>query len=166
MGRENVNLKKQLIAELPGIFNRMYKAYRALLEREKELGGRAIRPCIDNNEFMTEFTQTANPVAAFWSEFKDEYLSCGEIRKSDIFDAFRTFCERNSRFAGNESNFYKNLKKVAGDDDITIKDIRHRENNKQIYYCQFIQSGSNETTAQNEITLDDVLNADSLELEE
>ena len=165
-GRENTNLKKQLIAELPGIFNRMYRAYIELLEREKELGSRAIRPCIDNDEFMTEFTQTANPVAAFWVEVKDDYLNRGEIIKSEIFDAFKAFCERNSRFAGDERIFYKNLKKVAGDDEIIIKDTRHRNNGKQIYHCQFIQSGTADTTTQKAVTLDDVLNADSLELDE
>ena len=167
MGRENVNLKKQLIAELPGIFNRMYKAYRALLEREKELGSSAIRACCDNDEFMTEFTQTANPVAAFWDEFKDEYLNCGEVLKSKIFDDFKAFCERNNRFAGDERNFHKSLKRVADDDGITIKNIRHREGDSRPYHCQFISSATTDTTdttAQNDITLDDVLNADSSEI--
>lgn len=164
-GRENTKLKKQLTAELPGIFNRMYRAYKKLIEREKEFGSRAIRPCIDNDEFITEFTQIANPVAAFWADFKDEYISRGEVKKSDIFDAFRAFCERNSRYAGDERIFYKNLKKVANDDGITIKDTRHREEKKQIYYCQFMSSGAIEANAQKYITLDDVLNDDLLEID-
>ena len=170
-GRENVNLKKQLISELPGIFNKMYRAYKALLERENELGSSAIRTCIDNDELMNEFNQTANPVAAFWNEFKNEYLSRGELPKAKIFDDFKAFCERNGKFAGTESNFHKNLKRVATDEGITIKDTRHRENGMQPVYCLFNRVNApettvTETTAQKNITLDDVLNnIDDVELE-
>lgn len=176
-GRENVNLKKQLISELSGIFNRMYRAYKTLLKREKELGSSAIRACIDNDELMTDFTQTANPVAAFWNEFKDEYLSRGKAKKSEIFDAYVAFCQRNGKFTGTESDFHKKLKKVASDEGITIKDTRHRENDSRPYYCQFnstheaVQSErmkvqeSEQNTEPQQITLDDVLNDKNLELD-
>ena len=146
---------------------------------------------------MTEFNQTANPVAAFWNEHKDEYMSRGEVKKSEIFDAYVAFCERNRKFAGTESDFHKKLKKVASDEGITIKDTRHRENGMQPYYCNFEginvtettesaqtdetiqqeheqrqieckytheQCQEDKTTAQNNITLDDVLNDKNLEI--
>ena len=143
-GHEDTCLIDKLKAELPGIFNKMYKAYKALLEREKELGNRAIRPCIDQEEFMSDFSQAVSPVAAFWAERKEEYMSCREVKKSEIFDDFKAFCERNSRYAGSESNFHKNLKRLANDDGISVADVRHRDGNTQPYYSVFSRSGESE----------------------
>ncbi|MBQ9628341.1 MAG: toprim domain-containing protein [Synergistaceae bacterium] len=164
-GHEDTHLEEKLIAELPGIFNKMFRAYKALLEREKELRRNAIRACCDNDELMTEFNQIANPVAAFWSEHKDNYLRQGEIKKSKIFDDFKAFCERNGRFAGDERQFHKKFKRVASDDGITIQDTRHRENGVQPSYCHFNGLTTTETTAHKNITLDDVLNDTNLEVD-
>lgn len=158
-GRENVKLKEQLLLELPGIFNRMYRAYKALIERENDFGCGAIRPCIDQKDFLSEFVQTSNPVAAFWNEHKDDYLN-REIKKIEIFDDFKAFCERNGKYTGDERVFFKNLKKVVSDNGINIDEIRHREGEIRPYYCRF--SSPNDT--QN-ITLDDILNDGHLELD-
>ena len=156
-GRENTGLKKQLITELPGIFNRMYRAYKALLEREKELGCGAIRPCIDQSEFIREFTEIANPVAVFWAEHKDEYLSRGEVKKAEIFDAYRAFCEHNGykvfiERSDNEKGiagvFHGALKRVAADDGVTITDTRHKEGNAQPYYSKFSSQANIQDLAQ------------------
>ena len=152
-GNEDTHLTEKLKAELPGIFNKMCRAYKALLEREKELGNRAIRPCIDQEEFMSEFTQTVSPVAAFWAERKEEYIG-REVKKATIFDDFKEYCERNGRFAGAENSFYRSLLRVACDDGITIENnIKHKEGEKQVYYIRFnppavVEPITHETTAQ------------------
>lgn len=152
-GREDTHLREKLKAELPGIFNKMFQAYKALLEREKELGNKAIRPCIDQEEYMSEFSQTVSPVAAFWAEHKEEYIG-REVKKAKIFDNFKEYCERNGRFAGAENSFYRSLLRVACDDGITIKNnIKHKEGEKQFYYIRFNPPADaepivHETTAQ------------------
>lgn len=175
-GHEDTHLEEKLIAELPGIFNKMYRAYKALLEREKKLRRDAIRACCDNSELIADFSQTANPIAAFWNEFKDdylssdEYLSRGEAKKSDIYNAYVAFCQHYGKSAEYRDVFYERFIKVVSDDGITIKDTRHREGKKQIYYCQFnglnaTEKNTTEITAQNDITLDDVLNAETIEID-
>lgn len=205
-GREDTHLREKLIAELPGIFNKMYRAYKALLEREKELGNRAIRPCIDQTEFISEFSQAVSAVAAFWAEHKEELIG-REVKKADIFDQFKEYCERNGRFSGAENSFHRKLKNAAENDGITIEgNIKHKEGNKQVYYMRFNppaddgakapetpettatnepEAVQTETTAQttdgskwkydpkayhpdkdNEQLFEEMLNADSLELDE
>ena len=144
-GHEDTHLEEKLKAELPGIFNKMYRAHKALLEREKELSNRAIRPCIDQEEFMSVFSQTASPVVAFWTERKEEYIG-REVKKANIFDDFKEYCERNGRFAGAENSFHRSLKQVASDDGITIEsNIRHKEGEKQVYYIRFNSHAQAET---------------------
>ena len=145
-GHEDTHLEEKLIAELPGIFNKMFRAYKALIEREKELRRNAIRACCDNNELMNEFHRIANPVAAFWAEFKDDFLSRGKIKKSEIYDAYIAFCQRNGKSAEYRDVFYERLKKVTSDDGITIQDKRHRENGMQPHYCYFEGINVTETT--------------------
>lgn len=135
-GREDTQLGEKLKAELPGIFNKMFKAYKALLEREKKFGNRAIRPCIDQSEFISEFTQTVSAVAAFWAEHKEEFIG-REIAKDKLFDDFKEFCERDGRYAGHKFQFHKDLKKAAENDGITITSPRHKEGKKQPAYSVF-----------------------------
>ena len=66
--KADTSLGQRLKAELPGIFNRTLRAYQALREREKTLGKKALRESCDQNAYLTEFTEIANPVAAFWAE--------------------------------------------------------------------------------------------------
>lgn len=155
LNNPDTKMKEKLKAELPGIFNKAYKAYRELLEREKTLGSNAIRPCIDQQEFIAEFKQEANPVAAFWAENKEKYLSGGEMLKSTIFDNFKQFCDRNSKFAGSENIFYRSLKRVTADEGISINEIRHKVGNSQPTYIKFMSNKANE-----------LLNTDSLEIDE
>lgn len=127
----DVHLLHKLLTELPGIFNRAFRAYKALLERE------AIRPSIDQAEFLEEFTEIANPVAAFWHEHGEGYLERREVSKSKVFDDFKTFCERNSLYAGAENRFHTSLKKFLKEAGVNATETRHREQDNRPYYYVF-----------------------------
>ena len=144
LNNPDTKMSEKLKAELPGIFNKAYKAYRELLEREKTSGSNAIRPCIDQQEFLTEFKQEANPVVAFWAENKEKYLTGGEVLKSTIFDNYKQYCERNGKFAGGENIFYRSLKRVTTDENININEIRHKVGNSQPIYITFMNDKANE----------------------
>ena len=139
-GQADTNLKAKLRAELPGIFNRVYRAYQALVEREKTQGNHAIRESCDNAAYMAEFTDTANPVSAFWTEFGGGFVERREVPKAEVFDRYREFCERNSIYAGRENIFHAQLQKVLQDNGITYSVTRHREQNRQAYYYVFTQA--------------------------
>ena len=158
----NTHLKEELQEELSGIFNRMYKAYKALLEREKMYGTNAIRLCSDQHDFMTEFSQTANPVAAFWNEYGDELVERKEVPTKEVFDMYRNFCERNSRFAGTENNFGKALTRAVKNADIELKKTRHVIDGKQTYCYAFIGSSTEPT----EPTLEQIIAEGVIELDE
>ena len=140
--KPNTNLKHELLSELSGIFNRMYRAYKALLEREKTNSANAIRLCVDQAEFIQEFTETASPVAAFWSECREDYLNL-EVKKTDLFDSFKNWCEHNSRYAGSKSHFFMALKGIITDSGDNITETKPRESGKQVR-CLYI-SGEPET---------------------
>ena len=140
--KPNTNLKNELMSELSGIFNRMYRAYKALLEREKTDSANAIRLCIDQAEFMQEFAETASPVAAFWSECCEGYLN-REVKKTDLFDSFKKWCEDNNRYAGSKNHFFIALKGIITDSGYTITETQPRENGKQVRYLYI--SGKPET---------------------
>lgn len=123
-GKADVHLLKKLKAELPGIFNRVYRAYKALLEREKTEGNNAIRESIDNDAYLAEFTNIANPVAAFWTEHGEDFITHSEVLKSELFDVYKEFCERNNLFAGRENEFHSNLKKVFQENGIQYEEVQ------------------------------------------
>ena len=136
-GRADTGLLGKLKAELPGIFNRVYRAYQALLEREKTEGNNAIRASIDQNAYISEFTEIANPVAAFWAEYGDEYLERHEVPKAEIFETFKVFCVRNSLPTGYENTFHGSLQNWLKEKDIQVVITRHRETRRQVYYYVF-----------------------------
>ena len=133
----DTKMNEKLRAELPGIFNKVYRAYLELRKRG------FIRPCVDQDEFIAQFSFTNNPVAEFWEENEGEYLSGGEVRKSKVFDAFKQFCERNGKNAGDSSRFFEKLRRVTADKGVTMQDTRHREGNSQPYFCRFMSNTQN-----------------------
>ena len=134
------HLLDKLKAELPGIFNRVYRAYKALLDREQTQGSNAIRPSIDQLELIGEFVNITNPVSAFWQEHGQEFIERREVPKAEVFDAYREFCERNGLFPGLEMPFHKSLQKVFDEKGVTWDFTRHRENGKQTYYYTLLAS--------------------------
>ena len=147
-GTADTGLLDKLKAELPGIFNRVYRAYQALREREKTQGNNAIRATIDQNAYISEFTNIANPVAAFWNDQGEEYLARNEVANDELFEAFREFCEWNRIPAGYKNTFHSNLKKVLQEAGIAFSNTRHREGDKQPYYYVFPKAQS--TSSQQE----------------
>ena len=159
----DTTLRSKLIAELPGIFNRVYRAYQALREREKTQGNKAIRESIDQREFISEFTNITNPVAAFWQEHGQGFIEQQEVPKAEIFDKYRGFCERNGLFAGRENIFHGSLRKVLRDCNINFDTTRHREKingeGKQSYYYTF-------STEQTASKLQQLIDTGSLEIDD
>ena len=117
----DTSLPAKLKAELPGIFNRAYRAYKALLERMKTQGTKAIRESIDQKERITEFRHIVDPVSSFWNECGDEYIERGQAPTANVFDDFRKFCERNSLHSGTAEIFGKGLERVLQDNGIELK---------------------------------------------
>ena len=133
-GKADTQMPAKLKAELPGIFNRVFRAYQALRERERTQGNHAIRESCDQNACLTEFTETANPVAAFWAEQGELLLALSEVKKSEVFDKYRVFCERNGLYAGRENVFHGTLQKVLQDEGITCREEQRREGNARPRY--------------------------------
>lgn len=138
-GKADINLESKLKAELPGIFNRVYQAYKALKERMKTHGDNAIRPSIDQPEIMRKFENINNPVAAFWTEYGEDYCARREVPKSEVYSNFKEFCERNGMHAGFDNVFHSNLQTYLKENGIKPHITRHREqDNGQPYYYVFI----------------------------
>ena len=136
-GRADIHLLDKLKAELPGIFNRVYRAYQALLEREKTKNNNAIRETVDQNACMATFNYIANSVAAFWAEYGESYIASREVLKAQVFEDFTEYCRRNSLLAGTENKFHESLQKLLGVKGKDWNITRRRENGKQPYYYIF-----------------------------
>ena len=145
-GRADIHLLDKLKAELPGIFNRVYRAYQALLEREKTEGNNAIRETVDQNACLATFNYIANPVAAFWNEYGEGYIAHHEVLKATVFDDYAEYCRRNSLLAGTENKFHESLQKILGVKGKDWDTTRHKEHGKQPIYYIFTQPANAEET--------------------
>lgn len=143
-GRADVNLLDKLKTELPGIFNRVYKAYKALIEREKTQGNQAIRPSIDQNALLEEFTLTINPIAAFWNATSEKFLRSEKVAKADIYDEYKQYCERNSLHADTENYFHRQLKKIFFECGVNFREFRTREAGIQLRYYELTKTQEQE----------------------
>ena len=132
-GREDVTLKDRIIAnELPGIFNFFYKGYKDILSQG------FITPCIDQQEILNDFEITANPVLAFWQDYRDEVIGDGiyhEVKTKDLFIHYQKWCESNNYKPCSsqvfQDTFFKTLQRLQG---ITITKSRIRDiDGKQPY---------------------------------
>ncbi len=123
-GKADINLESKLKAELPGIFNRVYRAYKALKERIKTHGDNAIRPSIDQPEIMRKFENINNPVAAFWTEYGEDYCTRREVLKEEIYSNFKEFCENNGFYASSNIQFHPALQTYLKENGITSKETQ------------------------------------------
>ncbi len=138
-GKADIYLEDKLKAELSGIFNRVYRAYKTLRERMKTYGDNSIRQSIDQRELMNEFQSVSNPIYTFWLEYRESYYSMKKILKSAVFNDFKAFCERNSLFAGEERTFNATFFKTLIDLGVDVtNDIHSRDkDNRTIYFYVF-----------------------------
>ena len=81
----DVLLVEKLKAERSGIFNRVYRAYKALLERG------FIRECRDQEEMVRDFELNSDTVLAFWEHKKEEF-SGTQWARSEVLKGYLNFC--------------------------------------------------------------------------
>lgn len=142
-GSADTHMCQKLQAELPAIYNRVYRAYQELRKREELCGQDAIRLSCDQPRLLKAFTVYADPIKDFWFTVKEEYLSRGEIRKPDVYTNFTEFAKRNNidliREGIREKTFHAKFFAVLSEDSTISADnsLRRREeedNKKQVYY--------------------------------
>lgn len=88
----------KLLKELPGIFNWAYAGYKML---------NAVKYFTETDEqqyYMQRFKETSNPVVVFCEEM--EYRFRGTLIKSDIYDLYSAWCERNGHKRKASNNFF------------------------------------------------------------
>ena len=90
-GREDVNLRDQLEAELPGIANRCLAAYRRLRRR-----GRFLQPQ-GGLELERKIEEKINHFAAFMSECFVEDIGGPGVSVFNFYEAFLAWCRENRR---------------------------------------------------------------------
>lgn len=109
-GREDVNLREKLEAELPGIANRCLAAYRRLRER-----GRFIQPKT-GLALAEKIEAKVNPYAAFMRDcFVEDPGGAGVVVEA-FFDTFQNWCRDNRQHhlipSTTKSNLIQEVKKI------------------------------------------------------
>ena len=169
----DINLEAELKKELPGIFNRVYRAYLSLIEKTAKKQAVIISPTIDQSEFISEFTSIANPAAAFWEAVGEDYLSRGEVMKAEVFHDFKTYCTQNSidisRLGISDRTFHSSFFSYLRELNIPVNNTHRKRNiqtKKQDYYYLF-GSKAGETDYTKQKKLQGLLDANEpLELDE
>lgn len=143
-GTADTHMRQKLQAELPAIYNRVYRAYQELRKREELCGQDAIRLSCDQPELVKEFTVFADPIKDFWLTVKEAYLSSREIPKPAAFDDFKRFAERNNidliREGIREKTFQTKFFAVLNEDSTISANYSQRKNKEGRYYCYTMQA--------------------------
>lgn len=113
---ENINLKQELEAELPGIFNWAIEGMRKLKkkkrfplpEKSKELLYKHRLSCDHEREFMNEFL-TVSPQST--------------VTKADVYESYREWCARSGYRSVAQNKFNQALRRTFSD---AVKEVRLR----------------------------------------
>ena len=100
----NKNLTQELCEELPGIFNRVYEAYRRLRSNMEFTQTR------ENQELLEDFIQIMDPVEAFVQE--DAAYLTGEISSNMIYSRYLEWCKNTSHVPQSRQKFTRSFKTV------------------------------------------------------
>ena len=100
----NKNLTQELCEELPGIFNRVYEAYRRLRSNMEFTQTR------ENQELLEDFIQIMDPVEAFVQE--DAAYLTGEISSNTIYSRYLEWCKNTSHVPQSRQKFTRSFKTV------------------------------------------------------
>lgn len=123
-GREDTTLAERIIAtELPGIFNKLYQAYKELLQRG------FIRESCDQAECSKEMQEIANPILSFWYEKREQYIQAQWLFRPDVYMDYENWCIKNHfREILSMSNFSRIFVRLK-----ELKDLNKGERKK---FCQ------------------------------
>lgn len=104
-GREDSGLTDALLAELPGILLWALDGYERLQAR-----GHFVQPT-SSTEVIADLEDLASPVGTFLRERCDQGVEY-EVPVTDLYTAWRVWCERNGRAATNAQTFGRDLRAV------------------------------------------------------
>lgn len=126
LGREDLDLKTRLLAELPGILNWARDGYLRLRERRRFVQPRSGAEAIEDLEVL------ASPITAFLRA-KCEVGPSYEVAVDRFFGAWKTWCEAEGRQnAGTKNQLGRDLKSVLP----AVKTVQHRGEEKvERYYA-------------------------------
>ena len=89
-GRKDPTLAERIIAtELPGIFNKVYQAYKELIQRGY------IRESCDQAVCSNEMQENANPILSFWHEKKESFIQEQWLFRPDVYREYKAWCADN-----------------------------------------------------------------------
>lgn len=126
LGREDLDLKVRLLAELPGILNWARDGYLRLRERRRFVQPKSSQEAIDDLETL------GSPMTAFLKE-RCEVGAGFETEVDRFFTAWKGWCEgQGRREAGSKASLSRDLKSVLP----TVKTVQHRSGgNVDRYYA-------------------------------
>ena len=100
--RENINLTDQLLAEVPAIFNWAMDGLDRLNRR-----GYFVNP-VSGNAAIQELEDLTSPVSAFMRD-ECEVGQQYQVQVSELWTAWKAWCEGDNRLPGTKANFGRNL---------------------------------------------------------
>lgn len=135
----DTTLLKRLQAEASGIFNRIYRAYCGLIDRERNGERDIIRPSCDQPQRLREFMTAANPVLEFW--FADyEYIlnqaqqNGGQISKPSIYSLFCEWCTKTKLTPFAASLFHRKFQSTLRNQGVNFQSERDSNHRGESYY--------------------------------
>ena len=110
----DVELIDKLIAELPGIFNWVYKGYQQL----KQQGW--IVETDEQSEILNQFRTTSNPIM----EFCEDKTFAGTMSRDEIYSWYRDWCDAAGHKALSRTKFIPKFREVMGKNIIDEQSVR------------------------------------------
>lgn len=98
----NKNLPYELCEELPGIFNRVYEAYKRLMTNQE------FTYTEEHAEMMRDFIEMTDPVEAFFNEEVEKYA--GVLTSQEIYSKYSEWCKSAGRIAQSRHKFFRSFK--------------------------------------------------------
>jgi len=112
LGREDKKLTSKLLAELPGILNWAIHGWHRLRQR-----GYFVQP-ESGQELIDQLNEISSPVKAFVNECC-VLDSCHQVCISDLYAAWKLWCERKGKRPGTEQTFGRDLRAAVPSLEIT-----------------------------------------------
>lgn len=123
--RKDIDLVSKLIKELPGIFNWAYAGYKLL----SIVGYFTDAP--EQEELLRQFETTSNPISVFC----EDYAFSGEISRDEIYEWYKTWCERTGHKPYSREKFMPKFKEALGNQPFTERQVRR--DGKRVRVFQF-----------------------------
>ena len=103
--KANKNLTNELIEELPGIFNRVYEAFKRLWKNQE------FTVTEEHKEIMRDFIEMTDPVDAFFQEEAAEYT--GTLSSRELYGKYKEWCISAGRIVQSRHKFIRSFKAVV-----------------------------------------------------